>query len=226
MIVCDDADIPMAVEGVIRGRFYNCGQTCTAVKRLYVYESIADEFIRRLTARVEGIVVGNGMERGVTMGPLNNQAGLERVVRQVDTARERGEGEIIAGGLAPRGENYEHGFFFLPTLIAGVPHDSVLFSEEVFGPVLPIATVTGLDEALERANDSRYGLGASVWTRSADVVVRATEELEAGIVWVNQHLRTPPEVPFGGTKESGIGRENGSRALDEYTEEKSVLIRL
>ena len=226
MIVCDDADIRMAVEGVIRGRFYNCGQTCTAVKRLYVYESIADEFIRHLRARVEGIVVGNGMERGVSMGPLNNRPGLDRLVRQVDAARERDEGEIITGGRVPEGKNYERGFFFLPTLITGVPQESVLISEEVFGPVLPIATVADLDEALDRANDSRYGLGASVWTRSADVIVRATRELEAGIVWVNQHLRTPPEVPFGGTKESGIGRENGRRALDEYTEEKTVLIRL
>jgi acyl-CoA reductase-like NAD-dependent aldehyde dehydrogenase len=226
MIVCDDADIPMAVEGVIRGRFYNCGQVCTAVKRLYVYESIADAFIRRLTARVEAIVVGNGMDRGVGMGPLNNRAGLARVADQVDAARERDEGEIVAGGRTPEGEAYKHGLFFLPTLIAGVPYDSVLFSEEVFGPVLPIATVQGLDEALELANNSRYGLGASVWTRNADVIARATEELEAGIVWVNQHLRIPPEVPFGGTKASGIGRENGSRALEEYTEEKAVLIRL
>ena len=226
MIVCDDADIPMAVEGVVRGRFYNCGQVCTAVKRLYVYESVADEFIRRLTSRVETIVVGNGMDRGVGMGPLNNRAGLERVMRQVNTARERGEGMIITGGRAPRGEEYERGLFFLPTLVAGLPHDSPLFSEEVFGPVLPIATVSGLDEAIDQANDSRYGLGASVWTRSADVIARATEGLEAGIVWVNQHLKIPPEVPFGGTKESGIGRENGSRALEEYMEEKVVLIRL
>ncbi|WP_292727350.1 aldehyde dehydrogenase [Methanoculleus sp.] len=226
MIVCDDAEIPMAVEGVIRGRFYNCGQVCTAIKRLYVYESIADEFVRRLTARVEAIVVGNGMDRGVGMGPLNNPAGLERVVSQVDAARDRGEGEIVAGGQTPEGEVYKRGHFFLPTLITGVPRDSVLFSEEVFGPVLPIATVSGLDEALDLANNSRYGLGASVWTHSADVIARATDELEAGIVWVNQHLKIPPEVPFGGTKASGIGRENGSRALEEYMEEKAVLIRL
>jgi len=226
MIVCDDADIPAAVEGVIRGRFYNCGQVCTAVKRLYVFDSIADEFVRRLTARVEGIVVGNGMDRGVGMGPLNNRAGLQRVAGIVDAARERDEGEILAGGRTPEGEEYKRGLFFLPTLIAGVPHDSVLFSEEVFGPVLPIAAVSNLDEALELANNSRYGLGASVWTHSADVIARATEELEAGIVWVNQHLRIPPEVPFGGTKASGIGRENGSRALEEYTEEKAVLVRL
>ena len=226
MIVCDDADIGAAVEGVIRGRFYNCGQVCTAVKRLYVFDAIADEFVRRLTARVEGIVVGNGMSRGVGMGPLNNRAGLNRVVDLVDAVRERDEGEIVAGGQVPEGEEYERGLFFLPTLITGVPHDSVLFSEEVFGPVLPIAAVSDLDEAIELANNSRYGLGASVWTRNADAIARATEELEAGIVWVNQHLRIPPEVPFGGTKASGIGRENGSRALDEYTEEKAVLVRL
>ena len=226
MIVCDDADIGAAVEGVIRGRFYNCGQVCTAVKRLYVFDSIADEFVRRLTARVEGIVVGNGMDRGIGMGPLNNRAGLERVAGVVDLARERDGGEIVAGGRAPKGEEYERGLFFLPTLITGVPHDSVLFSEEVFGPVLPVAAVSGLDEALELANNSRYGLGASVWTHDAGVIARATEELEAGIVWVNQHLKIPPEVPFGGTKGSGIGRENGSRALDEYSEEKAVLVRL
>ena len=225
MIVCDDADIGMAVEGVIKGRFYNCGQTCTAVKRLYLYESIADEFVRRLAARVEAIQVGNGMDPGVSMGPMNNRQGLDRLMHQVDAAREHDEGEIIAGGKAPEGEGYKRGFFFLPTLITGVPHDSALFSEEVFGPALPIATVKDLDEALERANDSRYGLGASVWTRNADVVARATGELEAGIVWVNQHLRIPPDVPFGGTKGSGTGRENGARALDDYTEEKTILIR-
>ncbi len=224
MIVCDDADIPMAVEGAVRGRFYNCGQTCTAVKRLYVFDSVADEFIRRLQSRVEALVVGNGLSRGVDMGPLNNPVGLDRVVRQVDMARE--DGEIIAGGQAPRGEEYGRGFFFQPTLVSGLPHDSPLFSEEVFGPVLPIATVADIDEALERANESRYGLGASVWTRNADTIARATEGLEAGIVWVNQHLKIPPEVPFGGTKGSGIGRENGSRALWEYTEEKVVMVRL
>ena len=224
MIVCDDADIHVAVEGAVRGRFYNCGQTCTAVKRLYVFDSIADEFIQRLRSRVEALVVGNGLSRGVDMGPLNNPAGLERVVRQVDAARE--DGEIITGGQAPRGEEYERGFFFQPTLVTGLPNDSPLFSEEIFGPVLPIATVADIDEALERANDSRYGLGASVWTRNADTIARATEGLEAGIVWVNQHLKIPPEVPFGGTKGSGIGRENGSRALEEYMEEKVVMVRL
>jgi betaine-aldehyde dehydrogenase len=166
------------------------------------------------------------MDRGVGMGPLNNRAGLERVSGLVDAARERDEGEIVAGGRAPAGKEYERGHFFLPTLVTDVPYDSALFTEEVFGPVLPIAAVPDLDEALSAANNSRYGLGASVWTRNADTIARATESLEAGIVWVNQHLKIPPEVPFGGTKASGIGRENGSRALEEYTEGKAVLVRL
>ncbi len=148
MIVCDDADIGKAVEGgVIRGRYYNCGQVCTAVKRLYVDESIADEFIRRLTARVEAIAVGNGMDRGVEMGgPLNNRAGgLLRVAGLVEAVRERGRGRDRRGRTGSfRGRTTTGGLFFLPTLIAGVPHDSVLFSEEVFGPVLPVATVSGV----------------------------------------------------------------------------------
>ncbi|MDI6866192.1 aldehyde dehydrogenase family protein [Methanoculleus sp.] len=225
MIVCDDADIPATVEGVIRGRFYNCGQVCTAVKRLYIFESIADEFIRRLKARVEKIALGNGIDRGVDMGPLNNRQGLERITGLVNAAREGG-GEIITGGRSPEAEALRHGNFYLPTLVTGLPRDSVLFTEEVFGPVLPIATVHDLDEAIEDANSSRYGLGASIWTRNPEAIVRATEELDAGIVWVNQHLRIPPEVPFGGTKASGIGRENGSRALEDYTEGKAVLVRL
>jgi len=150
------------------------------------------------------------MDRGVGMGPLNNRAGLKRVAGQVDAARERDEGEIVAGGRVPEGEQYKRGLFFLPTLITGVPHDSILFSEETFGPVLPIATVSGLDEALTLANNSRYGLGASVWTRSADAIARATEELEAGIVWVNQHLRIPPEVPFGGRRRAASARRTAA----------------
>jgi acyl-CoA reductase-like NAD-dependent aldehyde dehydrogenase len=225
MIVCDDADIPATVEGVIRGRFYNCGQVCTAVKRLYIFESIADEFIRRLKAGVEKIALGNGIDRGVDMGPLNNRQGLERITGLVNAAREGG-GEIITGGRSPEAEALRHGNFYLPTLVTGLPRDSVLFTEEVFGPVLPIATVHDLDEAIEDANSSRYGLGASIWTLNPEAIVRATEELDAGIVWVNQHLRIPPEVPFGGTKASGIGRENGSRALEDYTEGKAVLVRL
>ncbi len=225
MIVCDDADIADAVEGAVRGRFYNCGQTCTAVKRLYVFESVAEEFIRRLTARIASLQVGNGMEEGVDMGPLINGAARERLIRLVDAVRKRGEGRIVTGGGVPGGGGYERGSFYLPTLVTDLPSDSVLFSEEVFGPVLPVATVSDLDDAIEQANSTRYGLGASIWTKNIETAMRAADEIRAGIVWVNQHLRIPPEVPLGGVKESGIGRENGYRALERYLEERAILIK-
>lgn len=225
MIVCSDADIPAAVEGAVRGRFYNCGQTCTAVKRLFVDEKIAEEFTERLTERIRSMNIGNGMETGVTMGPMNNRQVQQRIADRVDSARERGEGTIRTGGKVPRGEAYDAGNFYEPTLITDLPQDSALLSEEVFGPVLPVVAVTDLDEALTLANKSRFGLGASIWTKNIEHIDQASSGLRAGIIWVNQHLRIPPEVPFGGTKESGLGRENGYGALEEYLEKKTVLIR-
>ncbi len=225
MIVCSDADIQAAVEGAIRGRFYNCGQTCTAIKRLFVDEKIAQEFTDRLTKRIRSMTIGNGMTEGVTMGPMNNRQVLGRIADLVDSARERDEGTIRTGGGVPRGEAFDAGYYYEPTLITDVPQDSVLLSEEVFGPVLPIVTVAEIDEALTLANRSRFGLGASIWTKDIGRIDKACSGLKAGIIWVNQHLRVPPEVPFGGMKESGIGRENGYGALEEYLEKKTVLIR-
>jgi betaine-aldehyde dehydrogenase len=225
MIVCPDADLQMAVEGAVRGRFYNCGQTCTAVKRLFIHASVSEKFVKLLRSRVESMRVGNGLDRNVSVGPLNNPDVREHLIGQVERARDEG-GTIITGGRLPSGKEFEKGFYYLPTLVTDLPADSVLFSQEVFGPVLPIATIQDLDEGIEKANNSRYGLGASIWTRNAEAIAQATEYLEAGIVWVNQHLRVPPDVPFGGTKDSGIGRENGSRALDEYLEERTILLRL
>ncbi|MDN7023311.1 aldehyde dehydrogenase [Methanoculleus sp. FWC-SCC1] len=225
MIVCSDADIPAAVEGAARGRFYNCGQTCTAIKRLYVDEKIAQEFTDRLTERIRSMRIGSGMTEGVAMGPMNNRAVQQRIVDLVEAAREGNEGTIRTGGSVPHGEDFHAGYFYEPTLITDVPQDSVLLAEEVFGPVLPAVSVTDLDEALSLANKSRFGLGASVWTKNLDCVDQACSGLKAGIIWVNQHLRIPPEVPFGGMKESGLGRENGYEALEDYLEKKTVLIR-
>ncbi|MDD5419365.1 MAG: aldehyde dehydrogenase family protein [Methanomicrobiaceae archaeon] len=225
MIVCDDADLASALDGAVRGRFYNCGQTCTAVKRLYVFESIAEEFIRQLRERVESLKVGNGMEKGVDMGPLNNVVQLERVRQFVEIVRKHQEGTIISGGRAPEGDGYDKGYFYLPTLVTDLSRDSVLLTEEVFGPILPIVAVEDLEDAIEQANSSRYGLGASIWSKNIGRVTQAAEQLEAGIVWVNQHLRIPPDVPFGGVKASGIGRENGYRSLEGYMDTRTVLIR-
>lgn len=219
MIVCDDADLEAAAAGAAGGRFYNCGQTCTAVKRVYVFSEVADRFSELLTEKTRAFTIGNGMEKGVRMGPLNNAAGLERIEAVVEDVQD--EAEILTGGKRPEGK----GFFYEPTLITGLPADAPVLSEEVFGPVLPIVEVENLDEALDAANSTRYGLGASIWTNDLRRAERGCQGLEAGIVWVNQHIKVPPETPFGGVKLSGTGRENGLHALERYTEEKALLIK-
>jgi acyl-CoA reductase-like NAD-dependent aldehyde dehydrogenase len=224
MIVMADADIPKAVEGAMRGRFYNAGQVCTAVKRLYLHEQIALEFMRLLTAKVESMKIGNGLLPETDMGPLNNQSQSDRITSVVTDINEREEGKILTGGGPVTGENYAHGFFYRPTLISDVSPDAAVLKNEIFGPVLPMVTVPDLGTAIREANRSRYGLGASVWTRDISTVKEVFQNVHAGIIWVNRHLTIPPEVPFGGTNESGIGRENGFHALDSYTQTKTLFL--
>jgi len=223
MIVCADADLGAAVAGAVSGRYYNSGQVCTAVKRLFVQEPVADEFLRRLTASVQQLRVGSGLEPGTTMGPLNTTHARDELCSLVEEVRDRDEGRIVAGGGIPKGA--PDGAFYAPTIVTDVAPGSTLLTDEVFGPVLPVVRFESLDEAIRRANDSRFGLGASVWTRDPAVIREATRQLQAGIVWVNLHLKVPPEVPFGGVKESGLGRENGTQALQAWSEEKTVLAR-
>jgi len=224
MIVMADADIAKAVEGAVRGRFYNAGQTCTAVKRLIVHEKIANEFTRLLKERVNALNVGNGLGPKTDMGPMNSAAQRERIAYAVEMAREQGEGTIVTGGGILHGKAYESGFFYHPTLVTGVVPESCLVTEEIFGPVLPVMTVPDLDFAIHLANASRYGLGASVWTKDLATTRRVFDEVHAGIVWVNRHLTVPPEIPFGGTRESGIGRENGHHAIDQYSRTKTLFL--
>lgn len=225
MIVCDDANLENAVSGAIRGRFYNCGQTCTAVKRLYVFESVANEFTRKLEAGVKNLKVGNGLDKNTDMGPLSNRSQLDFIKGLVAEIEEKKEGRIITGGEVPAFEGSDKGYFFEPTLVSDVPDDSRLLKEEVFGPLLPVITVKNLDEAIEKANRSSYGLGASIWTKNIDRIRIGCEQLNAGIIWVNQHLKVAPEVPFGGVKESGFGRENGPDILSEYLETKTIMVK-
>lgn len=224
MIVCADANLDRAVAGAVAHRFYNCGQVCTSVKRLYVHEAVAPSFLARLEVAVGAIRVGRGTEPGVSMGPLNSSAGRKRIAELVDETVEREEGEVLAGGRAPGEPAFSAGNFYEPTVITDVAPGSRLMREEVFGPVLPVATFADLDEAIALANDTPFGLGASIWTRDPAAVRTAIERLEAGIVWVNLHLKVPPEVPFGGVKQSGLGRENGDQAIDAWSETKSVLL--
>jgi betaine-aldehyde dehydrogenase len=224
MIVMEDADIRKAVEGAVRGRFYNAGQTCTAVKRLFVHDKISEEFIRQLTERVSTLNVGNGLGPKTDMGPLNSAAQREHIAQVVETTRDQNEGKIVAGGGMLRGKAYESGYFYNPTLVTGVTLDSCLMKDEVFGPVLPAMSVPDLATAIAAANSTRYGLGASVWTKNLHTAKKVFEEVHAGIVWVNRHLTVPPEVPFGGTEESGIGRENGHHAVDQYSRTRTLIL--
>jgi len=224
MIVMNDADIQKAVEGALRGRFYNAGQVCTAVKRLFVQQDIAGPFISQLSARIESLHVGNGLDPKVEMGPLNNRQQFDTISGIVASVHENGEGTILTGGSPLKGEEYDKGFFYKPTLVTDVAQDSSLLTTEVFGPVLPVVVFPDLAAAIQLANRSPYGLGASVWTRDLATVKRVFHEVHAGIVWVNRHVTLPPEIPFGGVKESGIGRENGYQALQGYTRTKTLFL--
>ncbi len=224
MIVMDDAQIDKAVEGALRGRFYNAGQVCTAVKRLYVHEKIAGTFLRKLKARTDAMNVGNGLGPKTEMGPLNSAFQRERIAELVGEAHENNEGTVISGGCPLTGKAYEAGFFYRPTLVSDVAGSSRLLTEEVFGPILPVMTVPDLDAAIREANATRFGLGASVWTTNIHTVRKVFDNVHAGIIWVNRHLTVPPEIPFGGVSESGIGRENGSHALEQYSRTKTLFL--
>jgi succinate-semialdehyde dehydrogenase/glutarate-semialdehyde dehydrogenase len=224
MIVMPDAAIDKAVEGALRGRFYNAGQTCTAVKRLYVHEKISLVFIQKLKERVDALSVGNGLGSRIDMGPMNSAVQRERISQVVEETRENKEGTILSGGSALKGTAYEQGYFYRPTLVSNVVPGSQLVTSEIFGPVLPVMAVPDLDTAIHEANNTRYGLGASIWTKDLATTKRVFDEVRAGIIWVNRHLTVPPEIPFGGMNESGIGRENGQHALDSYSQTKTLFL--
>lgn len=223
MIVCDDADIEEAVKAAAVGRFFNCGQACLAIKRLYLFESIADEFISQLVARVKKLRVGNGLAEGVIVGPLHSQNQRDEVESQVQDAVDRGA-RVLVGGERLLGGDYERGHFYAPTILDDVPADARVATEEVFGPALPIFRVQSLDEAIEKANDSIFGLGSSIWTNDLNRATRAAERIEAGYTWINSAQIIFDELPFGGFKQSGLGKEHGIEALDYYTETKAVVV--
>jgi acyl-CoA reductase-like NAD-dependent aldehyde dehydrogenase len=223
MIVCDDADIDEAVKAAATGRFFNCGQACLAIKRLYLFESIADDFTAKLAARAKKLRVGNGMTEGTMIGPLHSANQRDEVEAQVQDAIDRGA-RVLAGGDRLRGDDYDRGFFYAPTLLDNVPADARVATEEVFGPALPIFKVKSLDEAIEKANDSIFGLGSSIWTNDLNRATRAAERIEAGYTWINSAQVIYDELPFGGLKQSGLGKEHGTEALDYYSETKSVVV--
>jgi acyl-CoA reductase-like NAD-dependent aldehyde dehydrogenase len=223
MIVCEDSDLDRAVSAASVGRFFNCGQACLAVKRLYLVDKIADEFIEKLVGKVKKLRIGNGLNRDTIMGPLHTADQRKEVEEQVADALKRG-GKLLCGGERPKGGDYDKGFYLMPTLVADVDPESRMIKEEVFGPALPIVRVKSLEDGIEQANSSIFGLGSSVWTRDINKAMFAAEHIEAGYTWINSAQIIYDELPFGGVKQSGIGKEHGEEAIEHYTEAKSVVI--
>ena len=224
MIVCDDADIRRATAAAAIGRFFNAGQACLAVKRVYLFRGIADEFTTKIADRAaKEWKTGNGLAEGTKMGPLHTEAQRAEVEAQVADAVRRGA-KVLAGSTRPEGAEFDKGWFMNATVLADVPEDSRMATEEVFGPAMPLFIVDDLDEAITKANSSVYGLGSSIWTRDLAKARRAAESIEAGYTWVNDIQVAYDQLPFGGAKQSGFGKEHGLEALEGYLEKKSVVL--
>jgi acyl-CoA reductase-like NAD-dependent aldehyde dehydrogenase len=223
LIICADADVDAAVSAASMGRFFNCGQACLAVKRVYVDESIAEHVVETLASKAAKLRLGRGADEGTQIGPMHSGRGRELIAAQLGDAVASG-GEMLAGGGVPDGDRFSNGWFYEPTVVYEPSHESRVATEETFGPVLPVWKVSGLDEAIARANASPYGLGSSVWTRDLSAAMAAAERIEAGYTWINAATKVYDELPFGGVKQSGYGKEHGIEALSFYTEQKSVVI--
>jgi succinate-semialdehyde dehydrogenase/glutarate-semialdehyde dehydrogenase len=225
IIIADDADLDAAVMATAGGRFRNAGQGCMCVKRTYVFESVADKFTEKLVARAKMIKVGDGMNPDSTMGPVHSRGQWEKVSEQVSETVGRGA-KLLLGGSQPDEEALRKGHFYSPTIVTDADQDSKMLAEEVFGPALPILVVKDMSEAIEKANDSVFGLGAFVWTRDLASAKAAAKELKAGTVLINSVYGAGGweiEVPMGGFKQSGMGREYGVEGLESYSETKTVI---
>jgi succinate-semialdehyde dehydrogenase / glutarate-semialdehyde dehydrogenase len=220
-LVFEDADLDEAVEGALLAKMRNIGEACTAANRFHVAESIHEEFSRRLAEKMGSLKLGRGTEEDVKVGPLIDQPSREKVAELVEDALERGAKRLIGGEL-PDGR----GYFYPPTVLDDVPPDARVFHEEIFGPVAPIGTFASEEEAIARANDTEYGLVAYVFTRDIKRAIRVCEGLETGMVGLNQGMVSNAGAPFGGVKQSGIGREGGHEGLEEFLETKYVAVNL
>jgi betaine-aldehyde dehydrogenase len=219
-IVFEDADLEVAVPGVAWARLLNAGQVCTSPKRVYLVEPIVEEFTRRLEAYVKTLRVGDPMDPGVDVGPLISAEALQVVERQIAQAVKDGA-RLVLGGRRMQPDGLK-GHFLEPTILADVPHGSLPTTEEIFGPVLSLTTARDADHAIAMANDSRYGLGASIYTNDLQTAMRAMHGIKAGTFWINDPLTDNDAGPFGGMRWSGIGRELGEEGLDAFREPKHV----
>jgi acyl-CoA reductase-like NAD-dependent aldehyde dehydrogenase len=218
-IICDDVDVEIAAQGAVWAACLNAGQVCTSAERFYVMRNVADDFVEASRSFVESLKIGDPMDRATDIGPMINAGGREKVERHVGEALQRGA-KLVIGGERP----FEKGFFYSPTILTGVEPSMTVMSEETFGPVMPITAVSTLDEAIERANAAPFGLGANVYTRDFEKMLRCARGLRAGTVWINDPLTDNDAAPFGGQRGSGVGRELGREGLEAFQESKHVHI--
>ncbi len=218
-IVFDDADLDAAVLGAMASKYRNTGQTCVCANRILVQDGVYDAFAAKLQAAVEALKVGNGMEEGVTQGPLINAEAVTKVEEHIADALAKGARIITGGHRHSRG-----GTFFQPTLLADVPHDALIFREETFGPVAPLFRFKTEEEAIQLANDTEFGLASYFYARDIGRIFRVAEGLEYGMIGINEGIISTEVAPFGGVKSSGLGREGSHQGIDEYLEVKYLAI--
>ena len=217
-LVFEDADIDAAIEGAFLAKMRNGGEACTAANRFYVHEAVADEFTAKFAARLEKLSVGPGLEEGTDLGPLVNEDTRSKVATLVAEAADTG-GQVVTGGRAPD----RRGYYYLPTVM-GVPPTAAILGTEIFGPVAPVVRFTDEADVIRWANDTEYGLVSYLYTADLRRALRVSEALETGMVGVNRGIVSDPAAPFGGVKQSGLGREGGHDGLLEFTESKYVAV--
>src|SRR5215204_3757176 len=218
-LVFDDADIDAAIEGAMIAKMRNMGEACTAANRFYVHEKVHDEFAKKLSAKMGALKMGNGLDDGVALGPLVNAEGRDKVVELVEDALSKGA-KVLTGGKRPDGT----GYFYPATVLSNVPDSAKMLNEEIFGPVASLQTFTDESDVIKRANDTIYGLVAYLYTKDLGRGLRVSEKLDFGMIGLNRGLVSDPAAPFGGMKQSGIGREGAHEGLKEFLETQYIAV--
>lgn len=224
-IVLPDADLDMIIDGILFGVFYHSGQLCESGTRCFVHHKMHDALVERLVARTKQLRIGDPLNPETDIGPLISAQQRDRVERYIDIGYAEGA-RLVVGGGRPKGEEFAHGAYLEPTIFSNVHNRTHLAQEEIFGPVLAVLPYNDVGDAIQMANDSMYGLAGAVWGRDLQQAIEVARRLRTGTVWINDHHMLNPNTPFGGFKQSGLGREMGTYGLDEYTEPKRISVSL
>tara|TARA_B100001250_G_scaffold237280_1_gene203885 strand:- start:1531 stop:3006 length:1476 start_codon:yes stop_codon:yes gene_type:complete len=221
VVICDDADIEVAAKGTSWGGFVNAGQVCTSVERVYVFEKVAKKFTEALVEEAKKIKLGNPMDELTDVGPMASLSQFNNTINKVALAKKEGA-RVLIGGQKP--ENFEKGYFYLPTVFDKITSNMDIVTEESFSPVIPIQTIKSMDEAISLSNSTKYGLGCTIFTKDLEQAMKAADKMKSGTVCINSPLMENIAAPFGGMKQSGIGREHGTEALEEFRQAKHIFI--